>query len=223
MRLKKGDMTEKSDSVITVLKKVGVILSDSHFVGTSGRHMGVYLNKDALFPHAKVTSKIGRMFADKYKGKKIDVVVGPAMGGIILSQWTAFHLSRLEGREVHGVYTEKTKDNDQVFKRGYERLVKNKRVLVVEDLTTTGGSAKKVVSAVRSGGGKIVSVCVMVNRDRKLVNSRTMGVKFSSLGFFPAKSYLEKDCPFCKRNIPVNTEVGHGREYLEKRITKKIK
>jgi orotate phosphoribosyltransferase len=209
-------MESKNNEVLKILAKVGAIFKDSHFVGTSGRHMSVYLNKDFLFPHAQEASKVGKLFAKKYATSKIDVVVGPALGGIILSQWTAYHLTKLTRKKVHGIYTEKTDDNQQIFKRGYDKFVTKKRVLVVEDLTTTGGSVKKVVKAVKNAGGKVVEVCVMVNRDKKLANSKTIGAKFSCLGFFPAKSYSESDCPLCKKKIPIDTRVGHGREYLKK-------
>ncbi len=202
--------------VIEILKEVNAIIIDSHLVGTSGRHMSVYINKDALFPHANAASKVGELFAKKYQDRGIEVIVAPAMGGIILSQWTAFHLSKLTGQEVFGVYTEKTGDNGQVFKRGYDTFVKGKKVLVIEDLTTTGGSVKKVVDVVREEGGEVVEVCVMVNRDEKMVNAKSVGAPFSSLGIFPAVSYSEEECPLCKQGIPINTKVGHGKAFLKK-------
>lgn len=203
--------------VIEILKKVGAIITDDHLVGTSGRHMSVYINKDALFPHPAEASKVGKLFAEKYQHRNIEVVVAPAMGGIILSQWTAFHLSKLEGKEIFGVYTEKTSENGQIFKRGYDAFVKGKRVLVIEDLTTTGGSVKKVVDTVREAGGEVIEVCVMVNRDEKLVNEQSMGAPFAALGIFPAESFAEENCPLCKKGVPINTKVGHGKAFLEKK------
>lgn len=202
-------------AAIDILKSVNAVLTGSHFVGTSGRHMPAYINKDALYSHPIESSKIGELFAQKYKDADIDVVSGPALGGIILSQWAAFHLTKLKKHEVQGVYTEKTPDKNQIFTRGYDKIVKGKNVLVVEDLTTTGGSVKKVVDAVRSVGGKVVAVCVMVNRDPKLVNSESIGAPFDSLDTLVFESYEEKDCPLCKKNVPVNTSVGHGRKFLE--------
>lgn len=210
-------------NIIEILKKVGAIITDNHIVYTSGKHGSVYLNKDAVYPHTKETAKIGLMFAEKFKNKTIDVVAAPALGGIILSQWTAYYLSKLKKREVLGVYTEKTQDKDQIFTRGYDKLVKGKKVLIIEDLTTTGGSVKKVVDSVRQVGGKVVAVCVMVNRDPKSVNSKTIGAPFFSLGIFLAQAYEEKDCPLCKKNIPINTIVGHGKKYLENKQENKIK
>lgn len=204
-----------NDEVIQLLKKSGAVLTDDHFVGTSGRHINVYINKDALYPHTSFASRIGELFAEKYKALNIDVVAAPALGGIILSQWTAYHLSQLTGKDVLGVYTEKTPEKNQIFTRGYDKLVKGKNVLVVEDLTTTGGSVKKVVNSVKEAGGKIVAVSVMVNRDPKLVTSETIGAPFDSLAVLKAESWEENDCPMCKKNMPVNTTVGHGKKYLE--------
>ena len=203
--------------VVTILKKVGAVITDDHFVYTSGKHGEVYINKDALYPHTKETSQVCRTMAKIYKNKKVEVVVGPALGGIILSQWIAHHLSKIKGKEILGIYTEKDEKSNQVFRRGYDKLVKGKKVLVVEDLTTTGGSVKKAVDSVKAAGGKVIGVCVMVNRDPENVNSELMGVPFTAVGVLKAEAFDEKDCPFCKENRPINTTVGHGKQYLAKR------
>jgi len=204
-----------AQTVVDILKKVGAVITDSHFVYTSGKHGSVYINKDAVYPHTRETAKIGRMFAEKYKNKKIDVVAAPALGGIILSQWTAYYLSRLTKRDVLGVYTEKTPEKGQVFTRGYDKLVAGKNVLVIEDLTTTGGSVRKVVDTVRSVGGKVVAVCVMINRDPVVVTAKTIGAPFAALGVIRASAVGEESCDLCRRGVPVNTMVGHGRKYME--------
>jgi orotate phosphoribosyltransferase len=206
-----------NNEVIELLKKSNALIIDSHIVGTSGRHVSLYINKDALYPHTAYSSRIGELFAQKCKDVDIDVVAAPALGGIILSQWTAYHLSQLKGKEILGVYTEKTEDKNQIFTRGYDTLVTGKNVLVVEDLTTTGGSVKKVINSVRKIGGNVVAVCVMVNRDPVLVNEETIGAPFSSLAVLKAESWKEEDCPLCKKNIPINTTVGHGKKYLEEK------
>ena len=203
------------NNTIKILKKIGAILTDDHFVYTSGKHGSVYINKDVLYPHTAMSSKVGRTFAEKFKNFDIDVVAAPALGGIILSQWTAYHLSKLKKKEILGVYTEKTQEGDQVFKRGYDKLIKGKKVLVVEDLTTTGGSVRKVVNKVREAGGKVIAVCVMINRDPKKVTAKVVGAPFSSLGIFPAEAFEEDKCPLCRKKIPINMKVGHGKKYLE--------
>ena len=203
------------DNVVNILKKVGAVITDSHFVYTSGKHGSVYVNKDAVYPHTAETSRIGELFAEKYKDIDIDVVAAPALGGIILSQWVAFHLSKLKGKEILGVYTEKTADKQMIFTRGYDKLVKGKNILVIEDLTTTGGSVKKEVDTEKVAGGNVVAVCVMVNRDPEHVTSEVVGGPFSALGILKASAFDEAVCPLCKENVPINTDVGHGRKYLE--------
>lgn len=206
--------------ILNILKSTGAIIMDSHLVGTSGRHMPAYINKDALLLHTKKMSEVGKLFAEKFKNKKIEVVVAPAVAGIPFSQWVAYHLSKISGREVLSMFTEKTSENNQIFKRGYGAIVKNKRVLVVEDVTTTGGSVKKVVRSIKKAKGKVVAVCVMINRDPKIVNSKNIGVPFFSLAVYKIPSYEAKDCPLCEAKIPINTTVGHGKKYLKEQKKK---
>ncbi|MCG2692366.1 phosphoribosyltransferase, partial [Microgenomates group bacterium] len=95
-----------------------------------------------------------------------------------------------------------------------------KKVLVVEDLTTTGGSVKKVVDIVRQAGGEVISVCVMVNRDPKNVNEASVGAPFVAADILEAQAFDEADCPFCKEGRPINTKIGHGKKYLEEKAKK---
>lgn len=203
--------------VLDILKGTGAVMADGHFVLTSGKHAPIYFNKDALYPHTKQASEVCRRFAERVKDLDIDVVAGPALGGIILSQWTAHHLSEMKGREVLGVYTEKTPDGGQIFTRGYDKIVSGKKVLIVEDLTSTGESAKKVVGAVTAAGGEAAGVCVMLNRNPEGVNERYFGIPFFAMETFTADSYEEKTCPLCKAGVPVNTDVGHGKKFLAAR------
>lgn len=214
----------EKNEIVEILKKLSAVITDSHFVYTSGKHGSVYINKDFLYPHTKETSRVGELFAEKYKDLDVEVVVAPAVGGTILSQWTAYHLSRLKNKEVLSAYTEKDKgttataaESEHIFRRGYDKIVKGRKVLVIEDLTATGMSVKKVVEAVKKAGGTVLVVCVMINRDPKNVNSETLGFPFDSLGIIQADAYDEKDCPLCKKNIPINTQVGHGKEFLARK------
>ncbi len=212
-----------NDKTLKILEKTGAIITDSHFVYTSGKHGSVYIRKDKLYPYTKLTSEVCKMIAKQVANWNIEVVVGPSVGGIILSQWVAYHLSKLTKKEVLSVFTEKGYDDVQVFdrpqmfKRGYDQLVKGKRVLVVEDLTTTGASVKKVVDQVKNAKGKVVGVSVLLNRNPKEVNKKLMGAKFHALSVFKADAWEEKDCPLCKKGVPINTIVGHGKEFLAKK------
>lgn len=207
--------TEKQ--VIKTLKKVQAFITDKHLVYTSRKHGSVYVNKDALYPHTFETSQICKLFAEKFFTEDIDVVVGPALGGIILSQWTAYHLSRLKGKKIFGVYTDKTPELKQILKRGYDAFVREKRVLVVEDITTTGGSIKKVIDCVQQTGGTVVAATCIVNRDQINVTSDLLGVPFFPLATFNFPAYDENLCPMCKAGMPIDTFVGYGKQYLEEK------
>lgn len=202
------------EDVVKLLKQAGAIL-EGHFIGTSGRHMSVYITKDAWFPHTAIVAKVCTMLAELNRNKNIEVVVGPAVGGVVLSTWTAYHLSQITGKEVLSVFTEKTSDNGQVFKRGYDKLVKGKRVLLVEDTVATGSSIRKVIGAIHAAGGELVQVSLVVNRVSKDVNTDTFGVSVNALGEIPAETYGEDEVPEWLQKIPINTEYGHGAKYLK--------
>ena len=130
---------QRGQQALDILKKVAAITTNSHIVLTTGRHSDGYLNLDMLIPHTEESSKMGQLFAEKYKNADIDVVAGPAVGGIILSQWVAYHLSKLKGKEILSVFAEKDENKNQVIERGFDKFIKGKKVLVVEDFTTRGG------------------------------------------------------------------------------------
>lgn len=201
--------------ILSLLQSVGAIYTDDHFVYTSGKHGEVYINKDSLYPHTKVTSQVCQILAKKCSDLEIDTVVAPALGGIILSQWISYHLSKIKGKEIYGVYAEKDPVKTFIIGRGYDKFVTGRNVLVVEDLTTTGGSVKKVVDTVREYGGKVVGVCVMVNRDKKLVTSELFDAPLIVGAQVPAKAWDEHKCKLCQENKPINTQMGHGRKYVQ--------
>lgn len=200
---------------LDLLKRVGAVYTNDHFVYTSGLHGSVYVNKDAMYQHPMETTMVCRMFAERHQSLDIDVVVGPAVGGIILAQWTAYHLTQLKGREISGVYTEKNEEDNQVFRRGYGELVRGRNVLIVEDITTTGGSVRKVIDSVNEAGGKIIAVSSMVNKNPNGVNSRILKVPFSALCTLQVEAFKQEDCPMCESNVPINLKVGHGRKFVE--------
>lgn len=203
------------DPLLDLFRKVGAVYTDSHFVYTSGLHGSVYVNKDAIYLHPMETTMICRLFAERYQHYDIDVVVGPAVGGIILAQWTAYHLTQLKGKEINGVYTEKDSEGNQIFERGYGELVRGRKVLIVEDITTTGGSVRKVIDSVKKAKGKVIAVSTMVNRNPKGMNSKSLKIPFSALCTLETKAYQAKTCPLCKNKIPVNIKVGHGKYFLK--------
>ncbi|OGI60666.1 hypothetical protein A2641_02065 [Candidatus Nomurabacteria bacterium RIFCSPHIGHO2_01_FULL_37_25] len=208
-------MFESNQEVIDILEKTGAVVGDSHFVYVSGKHAPVYVNKDYVYPHTAYVSRIAEIIAQKYKDSPVDVVVGPSIGGIILSQWTAHHLSRLKSKDILSIYTEKQIDKDQIFTRGYDTYVRGRNVLIVEDVVTTGGSIKKVINSVQKNAGRVLAACAIVNKDPININPSFIGVPFDYLAIIGMDVYDAKDCPLCEQNIPINIQMGHGKKYLE--------
>ena len=199
--------------VLKVLQDVGAFRA-GHFVFTSGLHADTYINKDAIYPHTREVSQLCAEMAARFANDDVDVVLGPAYGAIILSTWTAYHLTELRGRDVYGVYADKGENNSLIIRRGYDRLINGKRVLVVEDLTTTGGSIKKVVEAARSAGAQIVGATAICNRGNVTAAQLGDPPRFESLVTLDLEQWPAESCELCANNIPVNTDVGHGREFL---------
>lgn len=202
---------QRQAEVMAIMENAGAMVANSHIVYTSGKHGREYINKDAVYPNGKQISflcgKIAACFADE----SINVVVGPATGGIALSQWVAAHLSSPD-HQVLSVYAEKESDHF-VIKRGYENLIPSARVLVVEDILNTGGSVGKVIDAVRGLGGLVVGLGALCNRGG--VKAEQFGLKeIFALTNLDMEAWDEQDCPLCKESILINTQVGKGREYL---------
>lgn len=198
--------------VLDVLQKVGAFRA-GHFVFVSGLHADTYVNKNAMYPYTREMSKLCMMIAQRFAGKNIDVVIGPATGGIILSQWVAYHLTDLEGREVYGAYADKDGDGF-VIKRGYEDLIQGKNVLVVEDLVTTGGSLRKVIEAARGKGANVVGAVALCNRGAVTKEMIGNPPEFVSMLSVELDQWAAAECHLCKTGIPINTDVGHGKEFL---------
>ncbi len=201
----------------SIFEEVGAIITDSHIVYTSGKHGNAYINKDAVYPHTEKISALCEEIAERFKDDMPDAVVAPALGGIILSQWTAHHLSQKLGHPVYGVYAEKTENSGFVIKRGYDGLIKGKKVLLAEDVLTTGGSIKKVVEAVREIGAEIIGVAALCNRGGITPADIGNVPKLDALLSITLEAWEQSDCPLCKKGVPINTKVGKGNEFLAKK------
>ncbi len=201
-----------NEEVLEILKNTGAVITDSHIVGTSGRHMSVYINKDSLLSHPTQTSLICSLIAQQNHNLDVDLVVAPAVAGAILGHEVARQLSKVLDKEVLSAYADKAEDGRLVFKRGYDQLVKDKKVLIIEDTLATGFSVNKMIDVVREFGGKILAINVIVNRVPKIVNSETLGFPLLSLCDIEAETYDEKNCPLCRSGVPINMNIGHGKK-----------
>jgi len=206
-------MSLTEDQILEILQKVGAFRT-GHFVLTSGLHGKSYVLKDAMYAYPHETSIVCREMAERFKDDNIEAVIGPAIGAAILSQWVAYHLGDLSGREVYGVYAEKDGLGGFIIKRGYDKIISGKRTLIVEDLTTTGGSIRKVVEVARGAGANVVGAVVICNRGA-VTKEEIGGVsKFVSLVNVELDQWPSAECELCESKIPVNTDIGHGREFM---------
>lgn len=213
--------------ILQILGKIGAVITDSHIVYTSGKHGRAYIDKDAVYPHTTETSRLCRALAEQFAGDNVEVVIGPTVGGVILSQWTAHHLAEIMGREVLAVYADKNRqlkpnggyDNVITIRDTFRPIISGKRILTVDDVLTTGGSAKKVIEAVRAINGKVVSLGILCNRGGITPEDVANPPKLFALANVKLDAWDEAECTLCAQNVPINTDVGKGREYLARKKT----
>jgi orotate phosphoribosyltransferase len=195
-----------------ILSEARAMIAGSHVVYTSGKHGSAYVNKDAVYPNTARVAELCGFLADAAAPRRPEIVCGPAMGGIILAQWTGHHLG------VPAVYAEKTPAG-MTLRRGYDRLVAGKRVLVVEDVLNTGGSIRETIAAVRAAGGEVVAAAALVNRGA--VTAADVGAPVLVALLDVALDAWDADaCPLCRDGIPINTDVGKGREFVASRAAR---
>jgi orotate phosphoribosyltransferase len=180
-----------SDEVLEVFKSAGAI-KKGHFLLASGLHSPVYWEKFRILQHPHLTEKLCRFIVHRFRGQKIDVVAGPTTGGIILAFETARQL------KVRGIFAEKEGET-RVFRRGFE-IAPGERVLIVDDILTTGSSLRETISAVNKLGGIITGIGVLVDRSEKNLD---FNLPFFSCLRAPTIAYSPRECPLCAAHIPL--------------------
>jgi orotate phosphoribosyltransferase len=203
-----------------VLEGIGAIITGSHIVYNAGDHGPAYINKDAIYTNPCKVRDICGEFVPHIQQYILErqirrvAIVSPAVGGVALSQWTTYLLQQA-GVQAIALYADKNGDKF-VLKRGYEKLVKDVPVIVVEDILNSGGTAMKTVSAVREAGGIVDLVLAIVNRGK--VTGEMLGVSHArALLSLDMVKYLADQCPLCEAGVPINTSVGHGKEFLARK------
>lgn len=182
-------MTEKK--VLNLFDKYKALLT-GHFKLSSGLHSGKYLQCALVLQYPDIAEKFSRALAEKFSKDKISVVIGPALGGITL----AYEVARALG--VRGIFTER-QEGKMSLRRGFS-IEAGERALVVEDVVTTGGSTKEVIEVAADSGGVVVGVGSIIDRSGEAVD---FGVRFESLAKVRIDTFEEKNCPLCKKNIPI--------------------
>jgi len=174
------------DDILKIFKDTGALL-EGHFILTSGLHSGSYFQCAKVFQYPWHAETLCREIADHFRDAKIDVVVSPAVGGIVLGQ----EIARLLG--VRSIFAER-KDGRMILRRGFEILA-GERVLLAEDVTTTGGSVREVKQAVEEAGGEVLAVAAVVDRSG---GKAEFGVPYFSLFQMEVTNHDPEDCPLCK-------------------------
>lgn len=182
----------KNRSIIEMLDKADAYLK-GHFLLSSGLHSGQYLQCALLLRYPAYAEELCRRLADKFKYEKIDLVVGPAYGGIIV----AYELARALG--VMAVFTER-KDGVMQLRRNF-KIEKGERVLIAEDVVTTGASVKDVIKAIKPYRPKIVGIASLIDRSGE--KAPFGKARFESLKKINITTYTKKNCPLCKKKIPL--------------------
>jgi orotate phosphoribosyltransferase len=212
--------------ILKILREKGAIYTGDHFVYTSGKHGSIYVNKDSIYTSTEKTKLLCKEIAKHFSGQEIERVAGPAIGGVILAQWVTYLLNEINKiivdskySEILAVYAEDGPDETKIFKRGYDKLIPGKKVLIVEDIITTGGSVRKLINSIKDLGGQVIGVACLCNRGGIEAENLKIPELFSLVNL-PLDSFLEDECPLCKIGVPINTELGKGREYLDKKNKK---
>lgn len=224
-------INETERTVLKILERHGALLRDDHFVfGATWMHSDVYVDKDALFPHEADVKYICDALGDPFEHDEIDTVVGPPHFGLILSYLVAQRLrdsptrwkpgavlQTPHGIPVCSVFAKKGTDDAFEFTPHFTHLVRDKRVLVVEDVLASGGSAQKVIELVHATGGTVVGLSAMCNRGTLTLADVGNPPKLHTLLAMPLPMYSEGDCPLCKERKPINAAVGRGSEFLARK------
>lgn len=174
------------ERVVEILKETKV-LQEGHFLLTSGKHSNKYMQCARILEYPEYTVELSTILADAFKNDNVDVVIGPATGGIILSYEVARQLG------VRNLFAER-ENGKMTLRRGF-KVPKGARVLVVEDVITTGGSVKEVIDIVKEQGGQIVGVAVLIDRSNGNID---FGCKLQSVYLTEVISYDPEECPICK-------------------------
>lgn len=180
------------ETVLQEFRDAGALL-EGHFKLSSGLHSTVYLQCARVLMDPKRADRLCKAFADKFRatGVEVDMVVSPAMGGVIVGYEVARQLG------VPGIFTERV-DGSFALRRGFE-IPAGARVLMMEDVVTTGLSSRECIETIESLGGKVVAAGCLVNRSG---GKADVGVPLTALVEIEAPTFSEDNIPAHLKDVP---------------------
>ena len=182
-----------TENVAAMFEKSGALLK-GHFMLASGLHSPVYWEKARVLQYPEHTEKLCRMIADRFRKSGAQVVAGPTTPGIIIAYETAKQL------KVRSIFAERDESGSgRVFRRGFQ-IDPGEKVLIVDDVMTTGGSVNEVIAAVKKLRGNIVGVGVFILRSAQ---EPDFGVPFYACHRTEVITYQPGQCPLCAQSVPL--------------------
>ncbi len=179
-------MTTLAEDVLRRLRETGALLED-HFLLTSGLHSDGYVQCAKVLQHPQHAEIMGTGIAERVRDLAIEVVMSPAIGGIVLGQEVARALG------VRAIFGEREQGR-MTLRRGFD-LTPGERVLVVEDVTTTGGSVREVIEVTQARGGNLVATAAILDRSG---GAATFPAPFHALATLELRTYSPDACPLCQ-------------------------
>lgn len=184
------------EQVQALFEEAGALLT-GHFLLTSGNHSNRYLQCALVTQHPGRAASLADALAGRFQDQKVDAVLGPAVGGIVLAQEVAQALYRLGRKNVRAIFCERV-EGRMALRRGFA-LSAGERVLAVEDVVTTGGSVQEAVALAQASGCSVVGVGCLVDRSAA---PPQLGAPLTSLLKVSAELYPPDACPLCKQGLP---------------------
>lgn len=186
-------------AVRKLLVDTGAIL-EGHFLLTSGLHSPLYVEKFQVLQWPEHTAKLCAALAARFKDSGVQVVVGPVTGGIILAHEVGKNFG------TRAIFTER-ENGKMTLRRGFA-IAPGEKVLVVEDIVTTGGSVEEVLEVVRGCGGEVAGVALLVDRSGGKVD---FGVRTEALLTLEVPTYRPDACPLCRAGVPITKRGRTGK------------
>ncbi len=181
-----------TDKEVLEIFHVNHALLTGHFKLSSGLHSQNYLQCALVLQYPRLAEKLAGELAKAFAKERVDLVIGPALGGVTLAYEVARALN------ARGLFAER-QDGVMALRRGFA-IKAGERALVAEDVITTGGSTREVAELVRACGGVVVGVVSVIDRSWAPVD---FGAPFKALAKIKIETYKEEDCPLCKINYPI--------------------